>query len=285
MEYAKKLLAIGAFCIGTNQIDLSACSAAGIAVFNAPYSNTRSVVELIIGEIIMLYRKTFDKSTKLHQGIWDKSAKHCHEIRGQTLGIVGYGNIGSQLSVVAENLGMEVMFYDIVDKLAYGNAKRSSTLEELLKKSDVVTIHVDGRKSNTDLIDEREFAAMKDGVMFLNASRGFIVNIQALVDAIKSGKIAGAAIDVFPKEPKSSHDPFESELQNLPNVILTPHIGAGTEEAQKNIADFVCSRLISFIDNGDTTMSVNIPNLQLPKCRNITALFISTATYPAFLRK
>lgn len=262
---AKKLLTIGAFCIGTNQIDLTACSEAGIAVFNAPYSNTRSVVELVIGEIIMLYRKAFDKSTKMHQGIWDKSAKNCHEIRGQTLGIIGYGNIGSQLSVVAENLGMNVIFYDIIDKLAYGNAKRCDSMEELLKKADVVTIHVDGRKSNTNLIDEEEFTTMKDGVLFINASRGFIVDIESLVATIKSGKIGGAAIDVFPAEPKSNGEAFESELQNLSNVILTPHIGAGTEEAQRNIADFVSSRIMGFIDSGDSTLSVNIPALQLPE--------------------
>ncbi len=267
IDNAPKLLSIGAFCIGTNQIDMAACSDAGVAVFNAPYSNTRSVVELVVGEIIMLYRKAFDKSSKLHAGVWDKSAKNCHEIRGHTLGIVGYGNIGSQLSVVAENLGMEVIFYDMIDKLAYGNAKRCDSLDELLKKADVVTIHVDGRKSNTNLIDEKEFAMMKDGVIFINASRGFIVNIEALVEAIKNGKIAGAAVDVFPKEPKSNNDPFKSELQNLPNVILTPHIGAGTEEAQQNIADFVSGRLMSFIDDGDTTMSVNIPNLQLPELK------------------
>lgn len=268
IQNGKKLLAIGAFCIGTNQIDMNACSEKGIAVFNAPYSNTRSVVELIVGEIIMLNRKAFDKSTKLHKGVWDKSAKNCHEIRGQTLGIVGYGNIGSQLSVVAENLGMNVIFYDIVEKLAYGNAKRCNSLEELLKKSDVITIHVDGRKSNTNLIGDKEFASMKNGVIFLNASRGFIVNISTLVNAIKSGKIAGAAVDVFPKEPKNNNDPFQTELQNLPNVILTPHIGAGTEEAQKNIAEFTSTRIMSFINSGDTTLSVNIPNLQLPELKD-----------------
>lgn len=262
---APKLLLVGAFCIGTNQIDLAACTNAGVAVFNAPYSNTRSVVELIIGEIIMLSRKIFDKSVDLHRGAWNKSAKNCHEIRGKTLGIVGYGNIGSQLSVVAENLGMKVIYYDIIDKLAYGNASRCRTLEELLKKADIVTIHVDGRKSNEDLIDEAEFSLMKPGSLFLNASRGFVVNADALAQHIKNGHLAGAAVDVFQNEPKSNSEPFESVLRNLPNVILTPHVGAGTEEAQENIANFVSERIRQFVDNGDTTLSVNMPHLQLPE--------------------
>ncbi len=285
LNAAKKLLAVGAFCIGTNQIDLSSSSEHGVVVFNAPYSNTRSVVELVIGEMIMLYRKAFDKSTQLHKGIWDKSAKNCHEIRGKTLGIVGYGNIGSQLSVVAENLGMKVIFYDIVDKLAYGNAKKCLSLNELLKYSDIVTIHVDGRKSNQNLISDREFSLMKEGVIFVNASRGFVVDMAALVKHIKTGKIAGTAIDVFPKEPKSNDEPFITDLQNLPNVILTPHIGAGTEEAQQNIADFVSERLINFIDNGDTTLSVNLPNLQLPEPKNFHRFIHIHKNVPGILAK
>ncbi len=262
---APKLLMVGAFCIGTNQIDIKACTDAGVAVFNAPYSNTRSVVELIIGEIIMLSRKIFDKSSAMHKGIWDKSAKNCHEIRGKTLGIVGYGNIGTQLSVVAENLGMKVLYYDIIDKLAYGNAVRCNTLEDLLQDSDIVTIHVDGRKSNTNLIDREEFALMKKGVLFLNASRGFVVNIDALSEYLKNGHVAGAAVDVFINEPKSNGEPFNSVLKNLPNTILTPHIGAGTEEAQENIARYVTERIRQFVDQGSTPLSVNMPELQLPE--------------------
>ncbi len=265
IQEAQKLLAIGVFAIGTNQVNLQACSQKGIAVFNAPYSNTRSVVELTFGSIIMLYRKAFDKSMKLHKGIWEKSAKGSHEVRGKKLGIVGYGNIGSQLSVVAESFGMDVYFYNTSETLALGNAKACKSLEELLRIADVVTIHVDGRKSNKDLISEREFSLMKDGVIFLNLSRGFVVDIDALVAHIKNGKIAGAAIDVFPKEPKSNDESFLSPLQNLPNVILTPHHGAGTEEAQENIARFVPSKLKNFIDTGNTTLSVNFPEIQLPE--------------------
>ncbi len=262
---AKKLLAIGIFGIGTNHVDLQACAQKGIAVFNAPYSNTRSVVELTIGDIIVLYRKVFEKNEKMHQGIWDKSSNNCHEIRGKKLGIVGYGNIGSQLSVLAESLGMDVYFYDITDKLALGNSKRCRSLEELLKLADVVTIHVDGRKENKNLISDKEFSLMKDGVIFLNIARGFIVDVFALEKYIKSGKVAGAAVDVFPTEPKSNDEPFISNLQGLPNTILTPHIGAGTEEGQRNIAEFVPEKLISFINSGNTTLSVNFPNIQLPE--------------------
>jgi D-3-phosphoglycerate dehydrogenase len=268
IEHAKKLRVIGAFCIGTNQIDVAACTEQGIAVFNAPYSNTRSVVELVLGEIIMLSRKTFEKSSKLHKGIWDKSSEGSREIRGKKLGIIGYGNIGSQLSVLAEMVGMEVYFYDITDKLALGNAKKCESLKDLLKISDIVTVHVDGRASNTNLIDEPEFKAMKNGVIFLNLSRGVIVNIEALAAHIQSGKIAGAAVDVFPKEPKNNKEAFISQLQNLPNVILTPHIGGSTQEAQYNIAGFVSTKLIEFINIGATVLSTNMPQLQLSPHQN-----------------
>ncbi|MGH7245583.1 MAG: phosphoglycerate dehydrogenase, partial [Candidatus Levyibacteriota bacterium] len=264
LSHARKLLAIGAFCIGTNQIALSDAAKKGIAVFNAPYSNTRSVVELVMGEIIMLYRKTFEKSTKMHAGIWDKSANNSHEVRGKKLGIVGYGNIGTQLSILAESLGMHVYFYDIAEKLSLGNATRCESLEELLAAVDVVTIHVDGRKSNANLIGQREFSVMKNGVLFLNLSRGHIVDIDALTQAIKNGKVAGAAVDVYPQEPKSNSDPFVSPLRDLPNVILTPHIGGSTEEAQHNIGEFVTHKLITFINTGSTTLSVNFPDLTLP---------------------
>ena len=268
LNSAKRLLTVGAFCIGTNQIDLQAASQKGVAVFNAPYSNTRSVVELALGEMIVLNRKAFDKSLKLHQGIWEKSAKNCFEIRGKKLGIIGYGNIGSQLSVLAENLGMKVYYYDVVEKLALGNAIKCSSLSELLKQVDIVTVHIDGRKENKNFIDEKEFNLMKDGVIFLNLSRGFIVNIEALAKYIKSGKIAGAAVDVFPYEPASGKEKFVNCLQNLPNVILTPHIAGSTEEAQENIGQFVSGKIIDFINQGDTQLSVNFPNLHLPPLKN-----------------
>jgi D-3-phosphoglycerate dehydrogenase len=219
LEHANKLMCIGAFCIGTNQIDLNACLDRGIVAFNAPYSNTRSVVELVIGEIIMLIRNIPDKSQGMHKGIWDKSARNSFEIRGKKLGLVGYGNIGAQLSVLAESLGMEVYYYDVVEKLALGNVKRCNTLQELLNTVDIVSLHVDGRASNKNLIGEREFAMMKDGVIFLNLSRGHVVDIQALVVAIKSKKVMGAAIDVFPYEPKTNKEEFINELRSLPNVI------------------------------------------------------------------
>lgn len=285
LENAKRLLAIGAFCIGTNQLNLEACSRQGVAVFNAPYSNTRSVVELVIGELIMLFRKTFDKSKHLHDGIWDKSAVGSHEIRGKKLGIIGYGNIGSQLSVLAENLGMEVYFYDILDKLALGNSHKCSSLKELLKTVDVVTVHVDGRASNENLISDREFSCMREGAIFLNLSRGFVVDIKALVKYIKSGKIKGAAIDVFPNEPKTNDEQFTSVLQNLPNVILTPHVGGSTIEAQENIGKYVSHKIINFINSGDTTLSVNIPNLQLPSLKNAHRLIHIHQNTPGVLAK
>lgn len=268
LSAARKLHAIGAFCIGTNQIDLNAALDTGIAVFNAPYSNTRSVVELVIGEIIMLYRKTIEKHMKLQKGVWDKSAAACHEIRGKKLGIIGYGNIGSQLSVLAEALGMEVYFYDIADKLALGNAHKCENMADVLKKCDVITIHVDGRSENRHLISAREFKQMKDGVLFLNIARGFIVDISALTNAIKSGKVGGAGVDVFPTEPKDNNELFESPLKGLSNVILTPHVGGSTLEAQENIGAFVSDKLIHYINTGNTLLSVNMPSIQLPELGN-----------------
>jgi len=263
LEKAKKLQVIGAFCIGTNQIDLVSAAELGIAVFNAPYSNTRSVVELVLGEIIMLHRKVFDRSSQMHQGKWNKSSSGSFEIRGKKLGIIGYGNIGTQLSVLAENMGMHVYFYDVKERLALGNAKKCETLQELLSLCDVITLHVDGAKTNKNLIGVNEFAQMKDGVIFLNLSRGHVVEIDALAETIKNGKIAGCAVDVFPKEPKSNADPFVSPLAGLPNVILTPHIGGSTEEAQRDIGQFVSDRLITYINTGDTVLSVNFPTLSL----------------------
>ena len=265
LNNSPELLAVGAFCIGTNQIDLDACNRAGVAVFNAPYSNTRSVVELTISNIIALLRKVFDRSMLMHNGRWEKSAKDSFEVRGKKLGIIGYGNIGSQLSILAEAMGMKVYFYDIDDKLPLGNAEKCSSMQKLLEISDIVSVHVDGRRSNENLIDEQEFNQMKDGAIFINASRGFVVNIEALAENLKSGKIKGAAIDVYPEEPKVKQTEYKTVLQNLPNTILTPHIGGSTEEAQKNIADFVPTKLDDYVRMGSTVSSVNFPNLQLPK--------------------
>ena len=265
IENAKKLHVIGTFCIGTNQVDLKECSKRGITVFNAPYSNTRSVVELALGEMIMLIRNTFEKSTKMHKGIWDKSANSSVEIRGKKLGIIGYGSIGSQFSIIAEALGMKVYFYDVVDRLALGNAKKCSSLKELLSLSDVISLHVDGRKTNTNLIDENAFEYMKDGVVFMNLSRGHVVDIPALIKNLKSGKVRGAALDVFPEEPASNDEPFVSDLMGLPNVILTPHIGGSTEEAQLDIGHYVSKKIIYYINTGTTFGSVNLPEIQLPE--------------------
>ncbi|MEO7285983.1 MAG: phosphoglycerate dehydrogenase [Jatrophihabitantaceae bacterium] len=262
---APQLLGIGAFCIGTNQIDLAAAAGRGVTVFNAPFSNTRSVVEMAIAELISLTRRLFEKNSAMHAGVWDKSATGAHEIRGRTLGIVGYGNIGTQLSVLAENLGMRVLFYDSADKLALGNAQRSETLKELLHDADIVTLHVDGRPENRNIFGEAEFASMRPGSLFLNLSRGFVVDYAALRRQIESGHIAGAAVDVFPIEPKGRGDEFVSELRGLSNVILTPHIGGSTEEAQQDIGRFVATKFVDFIREGSTSLSVNVPALGLPR--------------------
>jgi D-3-phosphoglycerate dehydrogenase len=285
LDCADKLLTIGAFCIGTNQIDLNACSKKGIAVFNAPYSNTRSVVELVLGEMIMLIRGIFEKSTKLHEGIWSKSASGNHEIRGKRLGIIGYGNIGAQLSVLAEAVGMQVYYYDLVEKLALGNARKCNSKKELLAKSDIISVHIDGRQENRGFFNADDFDRMKDGAIFLNLSRGFVVDMKALVKNLQNGKLLGAAIDVFPSEPKNNDDPFTSELQKLPNVILTPHIGGSTEEAQRNIADFVAGKIIDFLFNGGTNLSVNFPNLQLPEIKDAHRLIHVHENVPGILAK
>jgi len=283
LDNANRLISVGAFCIGTNQIDLDECLKKGVAVFNAPYSNTRSVVELVIGEIILLMRNLPDKIRAMHEGNWRKSADNSYETRGKKLGIIGYGNIGSQLSVVAESIGFDVYYYDVIEKLALGNATKCNSLPELLQKSDIITLHVDGRKENQDLIGDKEFQEMKDGVIFLNLSRGHVVDIDALQKHIISGKIKGAGIDVFPEEPKTNKEEFESPLRNLPNVILTPHIGGSTQEAQVNIGNFVPGKIIDYINTGSTTNSVNFPNLQLPVLENAHRLIHIHRNMPGIL--
>ncbi len=265
LDAAPELLALGAFCIGTNQVDLAAAARRGVAVFNAPFSNTRSVVELALSEIIALTRRLTVKNTDMHAGRWDKSAVGSHEVRGRRLGIVGYGNIGSQLSVLAESLGMSVLFFDTADKLTLGNARRCGTLDELLAESDVVTLHVDGRVSNSSLFGEEQFARMRAGSIFLNLSRGFVVDHVALRRHIESGHLTGAAVDVFPVEPKTSGEEFVSSLRGLPNVILTPHVGGSTEEAQQDIGHFVAGKLRDYADLGTTSLSVNLPAVALPR--------------------
>jgi len=260
---APDLLAVGAFCIGTDQIDLPAASGLGVAVFNAPYSNTRSVVELTLAEIIALTRRLTEKDRAMHHGSWDKSAAGAHEVRGRTLGIVGYGNIGAQLSVVSEALGMRVVFYDTADKLALGNARRCVSLDELLEVSDVVSLHVDGRPSNSSLFGEKEFSRMRPGALFLNLCRGFVIDHEALRRHLVSGHLAGAAVDVFLDEPRSAGEEFTSVLRGLPNVILTPHVGGSTEEAQADIGAFVGTKLRDFVSHGSTSLSVNLPQVSL----------------------
>lgn len=255
------LTAVGAFCIGTNQLDLPALAQAGIAAFNAPYSNTRSVVELVIAEIIALARRLGDRNTQMHNGVWRKSAVGSHEIRGRKLGIVGYGNIGSQLSVVAEALGMRVWFYDIADKLPLGNAQKCESLEELLQTVETVSIHIDGRRENIGLFGPDEFDMMRPRSLLINLSRGKIVDIDALAENLRSGHIAGAGLDVFPSEPKSGDEPFVSPLTQLDNVILTPHVGGSTQEAQVDIGRYVANKLIDYCENASTSMSVNLPDI------------------------
>ena len=264
LDAADKLLVVGAFCIGTTQIDLETAKKKGVVVFNAPYSNTRSVVELAIGEIIMLMRSVFDRSREIHDGQWQKTAAGSREVRGKNLGIVGYGNIGKQLSVLAEAMGMRVYYYDVDDKLALGNAVKCNTLEDLLNVSDVVTLHIDDNKANKNFIGEREIKQMKKGAMLINLSRGFVVDIDALAEGLKDGHIGGAAVDVYPDEPASNGD-FHTKLQGFANVILTPHVGGSTEEAQRDIADFVPNKIMDYINSGNTVDAVNFPNIRLPK--------------------
>jgi D-3-phosphoglycerate dehydrogenase / 2-oxoglutarate reductase len=268
LKAADSLLALGSFCVGTDNVDLPACTDLGIASFNAPYSNTRSVAELTIGEIIMLLRGAFEKSRRLHAGFWEKSSPAAREVRGKRLGIIGYGNIGGQVGILAESLGMEVHYYDVLEKLSMGNARRCRSMMEVLEKADAVTIHVDDNPRNARLIGEEQFKTMKPGAVFLNLSRGRVVDLKALGRHLKEGRLGGAAVDVFPKEPSASGDRFHSGLEGLPNVILTPHIGGSTQEAQRNIASYVSEKLIRYVRAGDSLYSVNFPQVQLPILKN-----------------
>ncbi len=261
---ADKLLAIGCFCIGVNQVDLAAATEKGVAVFNAPYSNTRSVAELVIGLCVMLIRKISDKNAAAHRGEWLKDAKGSFELRGKTLGIVGYGNIGSQVSTMAEAMGLHVVYYDIATKLPLGNAKQERDLKELLKQSDIVTLHVPSDATTRNMINGETLKSFKKGSILINHSRGDVVDLDALQKAVMSGNISGAAIDVFPVEPEKNGDPFTSVLQNLPNVILTPHIGGSTEEAQANIGLDVTSKLIKYLELGISEGSHTVPPVSLP---------------------
>ncbi|RBP98555.1 phosphoglycerate dehydrogenase [Bifidobacterium aemilianum] len=261
VDACPQLTAVGCFCIGTNQVDLDYAGQHGIAVFNAPYSNTRSVVELVIADIICLLRRIPAHTHHIKQGIWDKTASGSHEVRGKTLGIVGYGHIGMQLSVVAEALGMKVVFYDLDEKMAMGNAQRMDSLQDLLACSDAVTLHVDGRKSNTGFFGREQFEQMKQDAIFINLSRGFVADLDALKDQLASGHLSGAAVDVFPSEPSKSGDPFATDLATEDNMILTPHIGGSTLEAQEAIGHFVPQRLEDYWFGGSTMLSVNLPQV------------------------
>jgi D-3-phosphoglycerate dehydrogenase / 2-oxoglutarate reductase len=265
LQDAPKLLAVGCFCIGTDQVDLASARRQGVAVFNAPFSNTRSVAEMTIAEIIALTRGLFRKSELLHQGVWDKSASGAHEVRGRTLGIVGYGHIGSQVSVLAEALGMRVLYYDIAPKLPLGNARAVRTLAELLKESDVVTLHVPHTTQTQDMMGLKQLRAMKAGSVLINNARGGVVHLPSLVEVLRSEHLHGAALDVFPVEPAGKGESFESPLRGLANVILTPHIGGSTEEAQEAIAVDVAEKLVKFVNVGTTTTSVNVPQVELPE--------------------
>jgi len=285
LQAAEKLLTIGAFCIGTNQIDLKCAKKLGIPVFNAPYSNTRSVAELVLAEIVMLFRGIPQRSWGAHEGEWDKTVKGAREIRGKVVGIVGYGHIGSQLSVMAEAMGMQVRYYDVVEKLAIGNAQACRSFDDLLAMSDVVTLHVPETPETKNMITAARLKKMKKGSFLINASRGTVVDIAALVDGLKSGHIAGAALDVFPKEPSGPDERFKSALQGLRNVILTPHIGGSTEEAQANIGGEVAEKLVKYSDNGSTLGAVNFVEVALPPQSDTTRFMHIHRDVPGVMAK
>lgn len=280
---ANKLVAIGCFCIGTNQVNLEAAAQRGIPVFNAPFSNTRSVAELVLGEILLLLRGIPEKNALAHRGIWKKSADNSYEARGKRLGIIGYGHIGTQLGIIAENLGMHVYFYDIENKLSLGNATQVHTMSELLNKCDVISLHVPETPETKNMMRAEEFARMKPGAIFINAARGTVVDIPALCGALESGHIAGAAIDVFPTEPASNKERFESPLTAFDNVLLTPHVGGSTQEAQENIGIEVAGKLTKYSDNGSTLSSVNFPEVSLPQHRDCSRLLHIHENRPGIL--
>ncbi|MEQ8442496.1 MAG: phosphoglycerate dehydrogenase [Alphaproteobacteria bacterium] len=284
-EVAKSVRVVGCFSVGTNQIDLDAAQARGIPVFNAPFSNTRSVAELTIAEAVMLLRRTFQRSTAAHAGRWEKSAAGSHELRGKTLGIVGYGNIGTQLAILAEAMGMRVVYYDHTDKLTHGNAEPMGSLIELLHEADIVSLHVPDTIMTQGMIGLNEIAAMKQGAILINNARGTVVDLDALAMALKSGHLGGAAIDVFPVEPKSNNDPFESPLRGLENVILTPHVGGSTEEAQERIGEEVARKLSEYANNGSTVGAVNFPQVQLPPRHDVTRFIQVQKNIPGELRR
>ncbi len=272
IKNANKLQALGCFCIGTNQVDLEEAMLQGIPIFNAPFSNTRSVAELTLGEAILLLRKIPEKNYQVHQGYWEKSATGAFEIRGKTLGIIGYGNIGSQVSVLSESLGMRVIYYDIENKLPLGNAKPVCSMKELLENSDVVTLHVPGGKTTSNLINQENLLLMKQGAILINASRGDVVDVEALYRLLKNGHMGGAALDVFPCEPKNPGETLSSPLMELPNVILTPHIAGSTEESQQNIGNEVAEKLVRFLKTGATKSAVNFPEIAFSKLSGRTRI-------------
>jgi D-3-phosphoglycerate dehydrogenase / 2-oxoglutarate reductase len=282
---APKLFCVGCFCIGTNQVDGGAAKRRGIPVFNAPYSNTRSVAELVLGEIIMRFRRVPEKSALAHAGTWRKTASGAHEVRGRTLGIVGYGHIGSQLSILAEALGMRVRFYDIVDKLALGNAEACGCLDELLACADAVSLHVPDTPATRGMIGAAEIARMRAGAILLNAARGSVVDVDAVAEALKRQHLSGAAVDVFPSEPADGSEPLQTPLRGLPNVILTPHVGGSTEEAQANIGSEVAEKLLKYSDNGSTLGAVNFPEVALPVQRGVTRFLHIHRNVPGVLMK
>lgn len=285
LDCAEKLAAIGCFCIGTNQVDLDAAQRRGIPVFNAPFSNTRSVAELVLGEILLLLRGIPEKNAKAHRGIWQKSATGSFEARGKRLGIIGYGHIGTQLGILAEHLGMNVCFYDIENKLPLGNAKQIDSLNQLLCNSDIITLHVPETEQTKNMITATEIAQMKKGAILINASRGTVVDIDALTKAMADKKLSGAAIDVFPVEPKSNNEEFVSPLREFDNVILTPHVGGSTQEAQENIGLEVASKLAKYSDNGSTVTAVNFPEVSLPEHKGRSRILHIHRNIPGVLTK
>lgn len=285
LAHANKLIAIGCFCIGTNQVDLNAAKKRGIPVFNAPFSNTRSVAELVLGEMILLMRQIPAANAQVHRGLWNKSAVGSNEVRGKNLGIIGYGHIGSQLSVLAEAVGMRVFFYDTENKLPLGNAQQVASLDELLAMSDAISLHVPDNPSTQNLLNATNLPKIKKGAIVINAARGTVIDIDALVELLKADHLRGAAIDVFPKEPASINDPFESPLREFDNVILTPHIGGSTSEAQANIGSEVANKFIKYSDNGSTLSAVNFPEVSLPEHSGTKRLLHIHTNKPGILNK